>query len=75
MLLVGTEEPFFKVAPDTVKLLPHGTFVALECLDHLQTFFAVIWCSACRCLFSGEGSDSEIVHRYHRPRMPVLSVC
>jgi pimeloyl-ACP methyl ester carboxylesterase len=39
MLLVGTEEPFVAQARETARLLPHGTFVPLDGLDHVQTFF------------------------------------
>ena len=39
MLLVGTEEPFVDKARETARLLPHGAFVALEGLDHVETFF------------------------------------
>jgi pimeloyl-ACP methyl ester carboxylesterase len=39
MLLVGTEEPFVAQARATAELLPHGVFVPLEGLDHVQTFF------------------------------------
>jgi pimeloyl-ACP methyl ester carboxylesterase len=39
MLLVGTEEPFVEQARQTAKLLPHGRFVPLQGLDHVQTFF------------------------------------
>jgi pimeloyl-ACP methyl ester carboxylesterase len=39
MLLVGTEEPFVEQARETARLLPRGTFVPLDGLDHVQTFF------------------------------------
>jgi pimeloyl-ACP methyl ester carboxylesterase len=39
MLLVGTEEPFVAQARQTAELLPHGHFVPLPGLDHVQTFF------------------------------------
>jgi len=39
MLLVGTEEPFAEQARAAANLLPRGTFVPLEGLDHVQTFF------------------------------------
>ena len=39
MLLIGTEEPFADKARDAAALLPHGTFVPLKGLDHVQTFF------------------------------------
>lgn len=39
MLLVGTEEPFVVQARETARLLPRGSFVPLEGLDHVQTFF------------------------------------
>ena len=39
LLLVGTKEPFFEKARETARLLPCGAFVALEGLDHVQTFF------------------------------------
>ena len=39
MLLVGTEEPFADRAREAAALLPHGAFVPLEGLDHVQTFF------------------------------------
>jgi pimeloyl-ACP methyl ester carboxylesterase len=55
MLLVGTEEPFFNEARDTVKLLPRGTFVALEGLDHVQTFFrSDLVLPPVRTFFAGE---------------------
>jgi pimeloyl-ACP methyl ester carboxylesterase len=38
MLLVGTAEPFFAQARQTARLLPHGSFVPLKGLDHVQTF-------------------------------------
>jgi pimeloyl-ACP methyl ester carboxylesterase len=39
MLLVGTDEPFVDQARQAASLLPHGTFVPLPGLDHVQTFF------------------------------------
>ncbi len=39
MLLVGTEEPFAAKAQEAARLLPHGAFVQLPGLDHVQTFF------------------------------------
>jgi pimeloyl-ACP methyl ester carboxylesterase len=39
MLLAGTEEPFVEQARQAAVLLPHGSFVPLEGLDHVQTFF------------------------------------
>ena len=39
MLLVGTAEPFADRAREAAKLLPNGTFVPLDGLDHVQTFF------------------------------------
>jgi pimeloyl-ACP methyl ester carboxylesterase len=39
LLLVGTREPFVEQARETARLLPRGTFVPLEGLDHVQTFF------------------------------------
>jgi pimeloyl-ACP methyl ester carboxylesterase len=39
MLLVGTEEPFAAQAREAARLLPCGTFVPLDGLDHVQTFF------------------------------------
>lgn len=39
MFLVGTEEPFVEQARTAAALLPHGAFVPLEDLDHVQTFF------------------------------------
>lgn len=39
MLLVGSEEPFVEQAQETARLLPHGAFVPLAGLDHVQTFF------------------------------------
>lgn len=39
MLLVGTKEPFAAQARHAAALLPHGTFVPLTGLDHVQTFF------------------------------------
>jgi pimeloyl-ACP methyl ester carboxylesterase len=39
MLLVGTEEPFADHARKAAALLPRGTYVPLEGLDHVQTFF------------------------------------
>lgn len=38
MLLVGTEEPFAEQARKAAALLPHGTYVPLGGLDHVQTF-------------------------------------
>jgi pimeloyl-ACP methyl ester carboxylesterase len=39
MLLVGTEEPFADQAREAAKMLPNGTYVPLQGLDHVQTFF------------------------------------
>ncbi|MBA3449592.1 MAG: alpha/beta fold hydrolase [Chloroflexia bacterium] len=39
MLLVGTEEPFAGQVHEAAALLPHGVFVPLTGLDHVQTFF------------------------------------
>jgi pimeloyl-ACP methyl ester carboxylesterase len=39
MLLVGTEEPFAERAREAAAMLPHGAFVPLGGLDHVQTFF------------------------------------
>ncbi len=39
MLLVGTEEPFAEQAREAAELLPRGTYVPLEGLDHVQAFF------------------------------------
>jgi len=39
MLLVGTEEPFAEQARTAAEVLPRGTFVPLQGLDHVQTFF------------------------------------
>lgn len=39
MLLVGTKEPFAEKARKAALLPPYGTFVPLEGLDHVQTFF------------------------------------
>ena len=38
LLLVGSEEPFVDLARETAARLPHGQFVALPGLDHVQTF-------------------------------------
>jgi pimeloyl-ACP methyl ester carboxylesterase len=38
MLLVGTDEPFVDQARQTASLLPHGAFVPLPGLNHVQTF-------------------------------------
>lgn len=38
LLLAGTKEPFIDAARETAALLPHGMFVALDGLDHVQTF-------------------------------------
>ena len=39
LLLVGTEEPFAEQAREAAELLPHGAYVLLQGLDHVQTFF------------------------------------
>ncbi|MGH2617992.1 MAG: alpha/beta fold hydrolase [Thermomicrobiales bacterium] len=39
VFLVGTEEPFVEQAREAATLLPKGSFVPLEGLDHVQTFF------------------------------------
>lgn len=39
LFLVGTEEPFVAEAQKAADLLPHGSFVPLDGLDHVQTFF------------------------------------
>jgi pimeloyl-ACP methyl ester carboxylesterase len=39
MFLAGTREPFVDQAREAAGLLPHGTFVPLAGLDHVQTFF------------------------------------
>jgi pimeloyl-ACP methyl ester carboxylesterase len=39
MFLVGSEEPFVDLARQASVLLPHGAFVPLPGLDHVQTFF------------------------------------
>jgi pimeloyl-ACP methyl ester carboxylesterase len=39
MLLVGTKEPFAEQARKAAASLPRGTYVPLEGLDHVQTFF------------------------------------
>ncbi len=39
LFLVGTEEPFAAHARKAADLLPHGKFVPLQGLDHVQTFF------------------------------------
>jgi pimeloyl-ACP methyl ester carboxylesterase len=39
LLLVGTEEPFAGHALEAAELLPSGACVALQGLDHVQTFF------------------------------------
>ncbi len=38
LVLVGTEEPFVAFARETAALLPHGKFMELPGLDHVQTF-------------------------------------
>jgi pimeloyl-ACP methyl ester carboxylesterase len=38
MLLVGTEEPFAEQARAAAQLLPHGAYIPLQGLDHVQTF-------------------------------------
>ena len=40
MLLVGTEEPFAGQGREAVGPLPHGAYVPLQGLDHVQTFFS-----------------------------------
>jgi hypothetical protein len=55
LLLVGSEEPFFDEARETANLLPHGTFVALEGLDHVQTFYrSDLVLPPVRAFFAGE---------------------
>jgi pimeloyl-ACP methyl ester carboxylesterase len=39
LFLTGTGEPFLARAREAASLLPHGSFIALEGLDHVQTFF------------------------------------
>ena len=39
MMLAGTKEPFVEQAREAAHLLPHGRFILLEGLDHVQTFF------------------------------------
>jgi pimeloyl-ACP methyl ester carboxylesterase len=39
MFLAGTREPFVEQAREASGRLPHGTFVPLANLDHVQTFF------------------------------------
>jgi pimeloyl-ACP methyl ester carboxylesterase len=76
MLLVGTEEPFFNEARDTAKLLPHGTFVALEGLDHVQTFFrSDLVLPAVRDFLPVWSSNSDPMHRFSVPDYPELAVC